>query len=218
LLEVGSRDGYHSKILAERFDLVVAIDLEPVRVAASKLVFAKTSVTSLPFRDNAFDCVLCAEVLEHVPDLRTAATEISRVARGDVLIGVPFRQDTRVGKLTCRNCGRVNPPYGHVNTFDESTLRSLFPMLQLVEFSHVGTTLERTNWLSSRLMSLAGNPWARYDQDEPCVHCGRRFAQPDGQTTAQRMLSSAAHRMDKFQQLFSKPVSTWIHALFRKPR
>jgi 2-polyprenyl-3-methyl-5-hydroxy-6-metoxy-1,4-benzoquinol methylase len=78
LLEVGSRDGYHSKILAERFDLVVAIDLEPVRIAASKVVFARTSVTSLPFHDRTFDCVLCAEVLEHVPDLRTAAAEVRR--------------------------------------------------------------------------------------------------------------------------------------------
>ena len=69
VLEVGSRDGYHSKILAQRFSLVVAIDLEPQPIAASRVVISKASVTALPFQDSAFDCVLCAEVLEHVPDV-----------------------------------------------------------------------------------------------------------------------------------------------------
>lgn len=216
ILEVGSRDGYHSKILAERFDLVVAIDLEPQRITASRVVTARTSVTSLPFQDAAFDCVLCAEVLEHVPDVRAAAAEISRVARRDVLIGVPFRQDTRVGKLTCHNCGKVSPPYGHVNTFDENTLKSLFQTLKLIEFSYVGTSVDRTNWLSSRLMTIAGNPWGPYDQDEPCVHCGRPFVRPAPRTMPQRILSSAALRMDSVLHLFSRPAPTWIHALFRK--
>ena len=215
-MEVGFRDGYHSKILAERFELVVAIDLEPQRIVASRVVIATASVTDLPFADNAFDCVLCAEVLEHVPNVAVAAAEISRVARRDVLIGVPFRQDTRVGKLTCPNCGRVNPPYGHINTFDENTLQSLFPTLAPIEVSYVGTNVDRTNWLSSRLMTAAGNPWGRYEQDEPCVHCGRQFVRPAPQTTPQRILSSAAHRMDQVLHRFSRPAPTWIHTLLRK--
>ena len=216
LLEIGSRDGYHSKFLAERFDLVVAIDLEPVRIAASKVVFARTSVTSLPFHDRTFDCVLCAEVLEHVPDFRTAAAEISRVARSDVLIGVPYRQDPRVEKLLCHNCGKISPPYGHIHTFNENTLKALFPTLELIEFSYVGKTMNRTNWLSSRLMTAAGNPWGPYDQDQPCGHCGQKFVRPGRQTTRQRALSSAAHRINRIQNLFSNAVPTWIHALFRK--
>ncbi len=37
---------------------------------------------SLPFPDDAFDTVLCTEVLEHVPEPRAAVREMARILRG----------------------------------------------------------------------------------------------------------------------------------------
>ena len=217
LLEIGARDGYHSGILAGRFDFVVAIDLQLLEMSVTGVSIAQASVTALPFRDNAFDCVLCAEVLEHVPELEKAAAEISRVTRGTAVIGVPFRQDTRVSKLTCGRCGEINPPYGHVNTFDEGKLRSLFRDLDLVEFSFVGTNTERTSSVASWLMTKAGNPWAPYDQDEPCIFCGSRFERPPARTIRKKIYSSVADRLNRVQRAVTRPLANWIHAVFRKP-
>ncbi len=47
---------------------------------------------TLPFENESFDAVLCSEVLEHVPDLDAALTELIRVLKpnGKMLITVPF--------------------------------------------------------------------------------------------------------------------------------
>lgn len=59
-------------------------------------------IASLPFRDGAFDCVVCSQVLEHVEDPVLACSELSRVAhRGyietpshlrELLLGWPFHK------------------------------------------------------------------------------------------------------------------------------
>lgn len=216
ILEIGSRDGYHSAILASKFDPVVGVDLETPKLPIPGVRLAKATVTDLPFHDRSFGSVLCAEVLEHVPDPQKAAAEITRVSRAIVLIGVPYRQDIRVGKLTCARCGKVNPPYGHVNTFDEQRLQSLFHELELIEFSYVAAVTNRTNALSSWLMTRAGNPWASYNQDEPCIFCGSRFEIPAAQTMASKVCTAVAHRLDLLQRSFMRPSPAWIHALFRR--
>ena len=126
ILEIGARDGYHTRKLTEIFDAVTAVDLKKPRFEIPRVTPVEGDVTNLSFPDRSFDCVLCAEVLEHIPDVERAAREIARVARHEVLIGVPYKQDRRVGRLTCTSCGRINPPFGHVNTFDEQSVKNLF--------------------------------------------------------------------------------------------
>jgi len=49
------------------------------------------SVLSMPFSDNEFDAVLCAEVLEHLPygDFNKALSEIKRIAKNYAVISLP---------------------------------------------------------------------------------------------------------------------------------
>jgi SAM-dependent methyltransferase len=53
-------------------------------------------LTRIPFRDGAFDVVLCSHVLEHVPDDRTAMEELRRVLRasGWAILQVPIEGTT----------------------------------------------------------------------------------------------------------------------------
>jgi SAM-dependent methyltransferase len=216
VLEIGARDGYHSRVLRSYFGSVIALDLQRPRFSIAGVINVQGDVTSLPFRDRTFDCVLCAEVLEHVPALRRAATEITRVTRHHALIGVPYRQDTRVGKLTCSRCWKVSPPYGHLNTFDEHSLQTLFGDMHFTKASFVGSNLERTNAISSFLMTLAGNPWGTYDQEEPCIHCGAQLRAPQARSFAQRVASRLASQLDRTQRFLATPSAGWIHVLFSK--
>ena len=54
-----------------------------------ELTLREGSVYELPYEDNAFDVVLCSEVLEHLEDPERALAEIRRVARRYCIITVP---------------------------------------------------------------------------------------------------------------------------------
>lgn len=218
-LDIGARDGYMSLRLAERFDTVTALDLEKVEIDHPAVRTLQGDITALDISDNSFDLVLCAEVLEHIPPalLTDACAEIARVARDRIVIGVPYRQDIRYGRSVCAACGGINPPWGHVNVFDERTLASLFPGLRVEETVLVGRSMDRTNFLSAFLMDLAGNPYGTYEQEEGCVHCGAVLKAPERLSLPSRAASFTAHWVREGLNMFSAPRANWIHLLLRKP-
>src|SRR5262249_53908517 len=154
--------------------------------------------------------------LEHVPNVQAAAREISRVVGHEALIGVPYRQDTRVGRTTCSDCGRVSPPWGHVNQFDEPKLRNLFSGMRALETSFVGTNREQTNTLATKLMDLAGNPWGTYDQQERCIYCDAKMVRPQDLSLSARVMAKASLALTFFQTAITRPHANWIHILFTK--
>jgi len=173
-------------------------------------------VTNLQFPDKQFDVVFCAEVLEHIPALQKACSEISRVARHAIVIGVPYLQDTRVGRTTCNRCGRTNPPWGHVNIFDERKIGNLFPEWQNVKTSFVGSTNDRTNPISTWLMDFAGNPYRVSGQDEPCIHCSKQMSPPISRSFSQKFIAAAALKLNWLQSSFNPTHPNWIHILLQK--
>jgi len=49
------------------------------------------TIDNLPFRDNAFQCVVCSEVIEHIPGGEAVYSEMSRVLQkgGRLILGTP---------------------------------------------------------------------------------------------------------------------------------
>lgn len=217
-LDVGARDGHFSLLFAERFMKVYALDLELPMIQHAKVVCVKGNAARLDFPDNTFDFVFCAEVLEHIPQsiLRQVCDELCRVSKRDLLIGVPFHQDNRVGRTTCNNCGKKNPPWGHVNVFDEYSLRNLFPAMKVCKTSMVGEAYEATNKLSAWLMDLAGNPYGTYGQEEPCIHCGEALTTPPPRTLSQKVLTKAAFAVRRSTERADRVHANWIHLLLTK--
>jgi ubiquinone/menaquinone biosynthesis C-methylase UbiE len=106
-----------------------ALDYNPVRLARSRRVDAgarlqQASLYGLPFGDGRFDLVLCNHVIEHIPDLPRALSELRRVLRpeGLLLVGVPnegcLLARIRNGVLQ-RSIGRTTD---HVHFFTAGTL------------------------------------------------------------------------------------------------
>lgn len=217
-LDIGARDGYISFRLAERCDQVVALDLSPALISHPKVLLMQGNATALPFSDDAFDVVLCTEVLEHIPSglLEKACREIARVTSRWVLIGVPFRQDLRFGSTRCRACGTTNPPWGHVNCFTLEKLNRLFTSLRESKVSYIGETKAKTNFVSHLLMEYAGHPYGTYSQEETCIHCGSQITYQENRTLTQRLCTRLAHLMTSAQQRISPPKPAWIHILFEK--
>ena len=218
-LDVGARDGHLSKLLAERYETVVAVDLTRLAIDDPRVAPVQGDVCSLAFASDTFDLVACCEVLEHIPPqlLRQACAEIARVARGSVVIGVPYRQDIRLGRTTCRTCGGRNPPWGHVNSLDEVRLCELFRALTLLEVTYVGATKDKTNAAAAALMDFAGNPYGTYEQEEGCIHCGARLAGPIHRTLPQKLATKGALAFNRVQRVVTPSRGNWIHMRFEKP-
>jgi len=104
LLDIGCADGTYTLRLAEGFDTVDAVDIEPERLAsftatlsthplAERITVARMSAEQLDFPNASFDAVTAIEVLEHVGDLDRTIQEVGRVLApgGRFLITSPNR-------------------------------------------------------------------------------------------------------------------------------
>jgi ubiquinone/menaquinone biosynthesis C-methylase UbiE len=218
-LDLGARDGYLSKKLTGYFDKVVAVDLQKPDIIDDKIESRQGDIAQLDFADNSFDLVLCAEVLEHIPTqlFEKACQELTRVANKYLLIGVPYNQDIRFGRTTCFSCGGKNPPWGHVNKFNEKVLEKLFPTMKVEKVEYVGQSTSVTNFISVFLFDLADNPYGTYSQDEACIHCGKKLLIPPERTFQQKIFSKIAVYLNRIQALFVKSRPNWIHVLLVKP-
>lgn len=103
VLEVGGGPGELSERLQAELEARVSyLDISPrmVELARARGVDARVGdVQELPFEDGAFDTVVAAWMLYHVPDLDRALAEIARVLRpGGALIAVT-NSVTHLGEL-----------------------------------------------------------------------------------------------------------------------
>jgi hypothetical protein len=217
-LDIGARDGHFSLLLANYFNNVTALDLQKPVIPHESINCVAGNLLNLQFDNNAFDLVFCSEVLEHIPpqQLAQACSELQRAASRYLIIGVPFQQDIRFGRTTCYSCMKKNPPWGHVNSFDQQRLIDLFPSFTAKEVSFVGETNDRTNSLSRFLMDLAGNPYGTYMQNEHCIHCDQKLKQPPARTFLQKVFTKIAFKLTSAQRTFTTKHPNWIHILFEK--
>ncbi len=218
VLDIGARDGHFSKLLAEKYEHVTALDLKKPSILRKNILCVQGDITDLKFDDNSYDLVFCAEVLEHIPSilLKKACLEIGRVSNKYLIIGVPYDQDIRSGRTTCYTCGKKPPPWGHVNSFNESILKKLFSHFSICEISFVGKQNSRTNFASTYLMDFSGNPYGTYTQEETCIYCNNKLINPPDMTATQKVSAKIAVYMNRIQKIFLTEKANWIHILLKK--
>lgn len=86
VLIIGKGNGLISEYLKLKGIKVITLDID--ENLKSDVI---ASVVKMPFSDDEFDVVLCAQVLEHLPydDFGNALLEIKRVARHGAIISLP---------------------------------------------------------------------------------------------------------------------------------
>jgi len=119
----------------------------------------------MPYRENAFDLVVCTDLLEHVVDLNLCVKKMLFVTKpnGILVVRVPYREN-----LACY----LTTPYKlvHVRNFDEYSLRLLFERIfncEHIETSFAAYLLKeaylryrlppmKLNFLVSKIITLVG--------------------------------------------------------------
>jgi ubiquinone/menaquinone biosynthesis C-methylase UbiE len=99
ILDVGCGEGVLAAAWVDRpgVERVVGVDVEDARLRAEWAARERPGLDlrsispapPLPFGEDAFDLVTGIEVLEHVADPDALLAELTRVARGHVLVSVP---------------------------------------------------------------------------------------------------------------------------------
>jgi SAM-dependent methyltransferase len=139
LLDLGCGGGRHAFEAARRGARVVAVDAQADEVSKVRdTIGAMVDVgevsaengagavqgdaLALPFPDAAFDRVIAAEVLEHIPNDTSAMTELARVLRpgGTMAVTVPRLGPEAVNWALSNEYHDV--PGGHVRIYRRSTL------------------------------------------------------------------------------------------------
>ncbi len=124
VVDVGCGDGRHILAAAERGCFAVGLDYDHselrkarLRLGGRRIDLIAGDASRLPFRDGAFDAVICTETLEHLPDDAGAIREIARVLQqGGLLHGaVPSHfTEALYWKLSD---GYWHTPGGHVRIY-----------------------------------------------------------------------------------------------------
>jgi 2-polyprenyl-3-methyl-5-hydroxy-6-metoxy-1,4-benzoquinol methylase len=101
VLDVGFGLGYGLRILSEKADTVVGIEIDRKAVSRARRTLAGHGKTcelrqydgkTIPYPANSFDVVTCVDVIEHVPDYAGMLAEMVRVSRRTVIVSTPSRR------------------------------------------------------------------------------------------------------------------------------
>jgi len=153
ILDVGTADGLMLDRLNENLDICRAVGLD----MSMELLKSNTNCTSqriqsnaikLPFKDNSFDVIVAAAIIEHVSDAKTMLKECNRVLRKSGLCIIttpdPFFENiaTKIGHIKEEQ---------HIETFNLQRLKFLlssngFKILNTKKFmiSPIGFPFEKT--------------------------------------------------------------------------
>ncbi|MCA9712188.1 MAG: methyltransferase domain-containing protein, partial [Myxococcales bacterium] len=132
VLEVGCGEGELALHLwqqgprPDRFE-ICDVDLGRLRPGLPEAIVAReASIYALPWPDDAFDLVVCCEVLEHLHEPTRGLAELARVARRHVLVSTPREPLWRALNLARgRYLGAWGNTPGHVQHWSRAGLARL---------------------------------------------------------------------------------------------
>lgn len=128
-LEVGAGEGVVTQRLHQRFGNAVGLDLPDEGLRAEWRsrpgpAYLHGDAQRLPFGDDAFDLLVCVEVLEHLVDPEAGLRELARVSSRHLVLSVPreplFRGSNLVAGRYVTDLG--NTP-GHLNHWSARSFR-----------------------------------------------------------------------------------------------
>ena len=89
-------------------------------------------VYHLPFRPASFDCIISAEVIEHVPDTATYLANLLQLLKPNGRLIITTPNEEIIPHHLCIHCNRPTPSHAHLHSFDKTKILSLVPNGQAI--------------------------------------------------------------------------------------
>lgn len=179
VLDVGCGDGRVLRSLHPRYRSVgVDYSHNSVRQLAGRGV--RASSATLPFSGHSFDLVLCCEVLEHLPEpvFRPTRRELERVARGHIIVCVPYRENLRLQHTRCSVCRTVFHVWGHLRRFSDRQLDTMFGGFEVAASCYFGPSAPYRSGVVLYVNQRFGGRWAEFEPFTMCPTCGNTSFTP----------------------------------------
>lgn len=95
------------------------------REAVTRSDFVAADAQHLPFKDGAFDRVVCTEVLEHIPDDRAGIAELRRVLKSGGLLAVSVPAYYPEIVFWTISWGYWHSPGGHIRKYKPGQMATM---------------------------------------------------------------------------------------------
>ncbi len=211
ILDVGCGDGRVTNHLVPAVS-VFGTDTNVEKLSLFNHHRCCASSNFLPFPDKAFDLVLIAEVLEHLPEpvFNKSREELSRVSRKYILASVPYNERLQNQLIRCPECKTIFHAWGHLKSFKEEVMPGLFPGFRLINFSYIGEQEQEYNRLLLFIRHSIGNSFLPTDTTV-CPKCNNNFIPTMNRNIISRTCDFINHKF-----FAGKTRMTWMLALYQR--
>jgi len=190
VLDIGFGGGYVYKGLKARRDIRcfgIDISLALARDISDDHVCV-ADMRHIPFRDEEFDLVLSADVLEHIEEdsFKESIDELIRVSNRYILINSPYKDEHTWPVCLCDRCKKEFNVYGHIRSIDKRLLNRLFPAdrFRMLKTSVIA---DKRNSRPRPLVYLARRFGKVYSGDAAmCPHCLKEGIVPPSRNLFER--------------------------------
>lgn len=134
VLDIGVGQGFAAK----KLDCSYKVGIDIIRRYLIKANCEKVlgDAECLPFKDESFDTIMCADVIEHVHHPNELISEIRRVLKpkGKLVLRVPYKEKLDQYKDTKYTCG-------HIRTYDMDSIKSTMAGFRVLKIHYDGFAL-----------------------------------------------------------------------------
>lgn len=216
VLDVGCGDGSLTNMLDGNY-YVVGYDGSFEALKHVQRDKVRGDCGSLPFMEKSFDLVLNSQVLEHLAfdKLKNTVSELTRVTKNYLVIGVPYRDNIKETNIKCTSCRRVYNVWGHVRSFSSvKDVRKLFPKFKLLSYTFCGEEREYINPILLWIKQYLGNEW-HWEKKAVCPYCANKPRIPtEKQNSVNRVVKYITDRIH--WRLPKRKDFWWMVCLFER--
>ena len=134
VLDVGCGNGWVAKKLIPLGKKVISMDISSINpINSIRDVQHKNhagliaDVYNIPLKENSIDCIIAAEIMEHVPDPKTLIFDLVKLLKnkGKLIITTPYNE--KIEYYLCVHCNRPTPRFAHLHSFSKENIKEYIP-------------------------------------------------------------------------------------------
>ncbi len=134
ILDVGCGGAWLAKEWIPKGKQVISMDIStinPIRahkeIAHENHLGLVADVFHLPIQDNALDCIVASEIIEHVQDPKAFVAALFKALKpgGKLIITTPHNE--AIQKSLCIHCNQLTPHNAHLHSFTENVIKKIAP-------------------------------------------------------------------------------------------